>query len=58
MMITTKTTVTFNVPEESVLARNFAEQHRGWIEATGSRYIGYTRQDTYVVNFKEEGEKE
>ena len=58
MMVTTKTTITFRIPDEYTLAQRFAAQHPDWIEHCGSGYIGYTRQETYAVDLKREGEQE
>lgn len=58
MMVTTKITISFSIPDEYILAQRFAAQHPGWIEVTASAYIGYTRQDTYAVDVKEEGGQE
>jgi hypothetical protein len=58
MMITTKTTISFSIPDEYILAQRFAVQHPDWIEVTASTYIGYTRQDTYAIDLKEEGKEE
>lgn len=57
MMVTTKTTISFSIPDEYILAQKFSAQHSDWIEHCGSGYVGYTRQDTYAVDL-EEGEQE
>lgn len=58
MMVTTKTTVTFHIPNEYAVAQRFVAQHPDWIEHCGTGYVGYTKQDTYAVAVKEEGEQE
>lgn len=57
-MITTKTTVSFRVPEEYKLAEKFSAQHQDWIESCTSHWIGYTKQETYSLDVSEEGEQE
>ena len=52
MMVTTKTTVTFHIPDEYTMAQRFAAQHTDWIEHCGSECIGYSKQDTYAVDVK------
>ena len=58
MMVTTKITISFRIPNEYILAQKFAAQHPDWIETVTSQWVGYTRQDTYAVDTKEEGEQE
>ena len=50
MMVTTKTTVTFHIPEEYVLALRFSAQHPDWIERCDSMCVGFTKQHTYTID--------
>ena len=58
MMVTTRTTITFHIPEEYILAQRFATQHPDWVEQCESGYVGYTKQYTYAVDVKGEGGQE
>ena len=53
MMVTTKTTISFYVPDEYVLSEKFKAQHPDWIEGCTSTWISFTKQDTYAVDVKE-----
>ena len=55
MMITTKTTVSFHIPDEYVLSEKFKAQHPEWIEGCASDWIGFSKQETYAVDVKEGG---
>ena len=55
-MITTKTMISFHIPDEYVLSEKFAAQHPDWSESVASAWIGFTKQETYAVDVK--GEKE
>ena len=57
MMITTKSTISFLIPDEYLLAQRFAAQHPDWSKTVTSQWVGYTRQDTYAVDVKEEGDE-
>lgn len=56
MMITTKTTISFHIPDEYVLSEKFNAQHPDWIKSCASDWIGFTKQETYAVDVKD-GEK-
>ena len=56
-MITTKTTVSFHIPDEYVLSEKFNAQHPDWIKSCASDWIGFTKQETYAIDAKD-GEKE
>ena len=56
-MVTTKTTITFRIPDEYILAQRFATHHPDWTEHCGSGYVGYTRQEMYAVDLEKEGEE-
>ena len=49
MMITTKTMISFRIPDEYVLSEKFNAQHPDW--------IGFTKQETYAIDAKD-GEEE
>lgn len=57
MMITTKTTISFSIPDEYILAQKFSAQHPDWSKTVMSQWVGYTRQETFTVDL-EEGEQE
>lgn len=52
-MVTTKTTITFHLPDEYVLALKFSAQHPDWVEQCDSMYIGFTKQNMYAIDVKE-----
>lgn len=56
MMVTTKTTISFRIPNEYILAQKFSAQHPDWIETVTSQWVGYTQQTTYAIDVKEEGD--
>ena len=58
MTVTTKTTVTFQIPEEHELARRFVAAHdmSEWRESVSSNFIGYTQQRTFAVDMRGEQE--
>ncbi len=57
MMITTKTTVSFHLPDEYTLSEKFKTQHSDWIESCTSQWMGYTKQETYAVDVQKEAQK-
>jgi len=56
MLITTKTVISFHIPDEYPAAENFKEQNPDWTENVTSQYIGYIKQETYAVEAKEDSE--
>lgn len=59
MVITTKTTISFKIPDEWKLAETFKEQHPDWKEHCTTMMISYSKQSTYaVVNGAEGGQEE
>ena len=57
MLITTKTVISFHIPDEYRAAERFKEQNPDWIESETTQYIGFELQETYAVEMKE-GENE
>ena len=57
MMVTTKTTITFHIPDEYALALKFSAQNPDWVERCDSMCIGFTKQNMYAIDVKEEGEQ-
>jgi len=58
MLITTKTVISFKVPDEYQAAERFKAQHPDWTENVTSQYIGFEWQETYAVEAKEDTECE
>lgn len=58
MLITTKTVISFKVPDEYQAAERFKEQHPDWTEDVTTQYIGYAKESTYAVEAKEDSECE
>jgi len=56
MLITTKTVISFKVPNECQAAERFKAQHPDWTEDVTSQYIGFEWQETYAVEAKEDSE--
>ena len=56
MLITTKTVISFHIPEEYQAAERFKEQNPDWVESVTSQYIGYIKQETYAVETKEDSD--
>ena len=54
MLITTKTVISFTIPDEYQLLERFKAKHPDWIESVTTQYIGYEWQETYAVEAKEE----
>ena len=57
MIVTTKTTVGFKMPEEYKQALKFGEEHKDWIKSEDTMYIAYKNEKTYSVELKEDGEE-
>ena len=56
MLITTKTVISFKIPEEYQAAERFKEQNPDWVESVTSQYIGLMMQETYSVEMREDSE--
>lgn len=54
MLITTKTVISFRIPDEYQAAEKFKANNPDWVESVASQYIGFVRQETYAVEAKEE----
>jgi hypothetical protein len=54
MLITTKTVISFRIPEECQMLEWFRAQHPDLIELVTSQYVGFIKQETYAVETKEE----
>ena len=52
MLITTKTVISFHVPDEYQAAEKFKEHNPDWTENVTTQYIGYIKQETYAVETK------
>ena len=52
MLITTKTVISFRIPDEYQLLERFKAQHPDWIESDTTQYVGFVRQETYAVETK------
>ena len=52
MLITTKTVISFHIPEEYQAAERFKANNPDWTESVTSQYIGYVKQETYAVDTK------
>ena len=57
MLITTKTVISFKIPDEYQAAERFKANNPDWAESVTSQYIGFVRQETYAVETKEEDSK-
>lgn len=53
MLITTKTVISFHIPDEYQAAEKFKADNPDWVESVTSQYIGYIKQETYAVEMKE-----
>lgn len=58
MIITTKTVISFHIPDEYQAAERFKAQHPDWVESDTTQYVGFVRQETYAVETKEDSECE
>ena len=56
MLITTKTVISFKIPEEYQAAERFKANNPDWVESVTSQYVGFVRQETYAVETKEDSE--
>lgn len=54
MLITTKTVISFRIPEEYQAAERFKANNPDWVESVTSQYVGFVRQETYAVKTMEE----
>ena len=52
MLITTKTVISFKVPEEYQAAERFKANNPDWIESVTSQYVGFVKESTYAVETK------
>ena len=52
MLITTKTVISFRVPDEYQAIEKFKENNPDWIESVTSQYVGFVKQETYSVETK------
>ena len=53
MLITTKTVISFRVPDEYQAAEKFKANNPDWVESVTTQYIGFVRQETYSVETRE-----
>lgn len=58
MLITTKTVISFRIPDEYQAAEKFKANNPDWVESVTSQYVGFVRQETYAVEMKEDSECE
>ena len=54
MLITTKTVISFRIPDEYQAAERFKAQHPDWIESETTQYVGFVKESTYAVETREE----
>lgn len=57
MLITTKTVISFHIPDEYQAAEKFKVDNPDWVESVTSQYIGFVKQETYSVETMEEDSK-
>lgn len=58
MLITTKTVISFHIPEEYQAAEKFKADNPDWVESVTTQYIGFVKESTYAVEAKEDSECE
>ena len=58
MLITTKTVISFHIPDEYQAAEKFKADNQDWVESETTQYIGYAKESTYAVEAKEDSECE
>lgn len=58
MLITTKTVISFHIPDEYQAAERFKANNHDWVESVTSQYVGFIKQETYVVEPQESEDKE
>lgn len=58
MIITTKTVISFKVPDEYQAAEKFKANNPDWVESVTTQYVGFIKQETYAVETKEDSECE
>ena len=58
MIITTKTTVAFEVPSEYKQAMKFMEEHPNWVDESDSNKWRFTNMQTFFTNGSQESEVE
>ena len=44
MLITTKTVISFCIPDEYKMAVKFKANNPGWVESVTTQYIGFVKQ--------------
>lgn len=54
MLITTKTVISFRIPDECQAAVKFKADNPDWIESETTQYVGFIKQETYAVETREE----
>ena len=58
MLITTKTVISFRIPDEYQAAERFKANNPDWTENVTTQYVGYVKQETYSVEMREDAECE
>ena len=58
MLITTKTVISFRVPDEYQAAERFKADNPDWVMSETTQYIGYIKQETYAMTMEEDSECE
>lgn len=58
MLITTKTVISFHIPDEYQAAERFKSDNPDWMEDVTTQYIGFVKQEAYAVETKEDTECE
>ena len=59
MLITNRTTITFQLPEDNKLHESFCESNdlSKWKESTCTKAVSYTRTSYYAIEQKERADK-
>lgn len=52
MLITTKTVISFRIPEEYKAAEKFKADNPDWVESETTQYVGFVKESTYAVETK------
>ena len=58
MLITTKTVISFHIPDECQAAERFKADNPDWVESETTQYVGFVKESTYAVGKKEDTECE
>ncbi len=56
MIVTTKTTIAFELPKEYKQAVEYGEENPDWVRTEDTIAISYSQAQTYRVELREDGE--